>query len=125
MFQRIAWLSLAGACGTVSRYCVYELAKKANQAHLPIGTFAVNIIGSFLFGLIYVAAEHKFNFSAETRMILLVGFVGTFTTFSTFAFDTAQMLKAAQWLPAFGNVFGQIALGLLALIAGVLVGRAL
>ena len=58
-------------------------------------------------------------------MILLTGFTGAFTTFSTFAFETARMLKSAQWMLAFANVTGQVLLGLTALGAGVLAGRLL
>ena len=125
MFQRVLWLALAGACGTVSRFAVYELAAKSKAAHLPIGTFAVNIVGSFLFGLIYVLAQRKVNFSHETRVILLVGFMGAFTTFSTFAFETAKMLKSSQWMLACGNIFGQTALGIIAVGVGALLGRAI
>lgn len=125
MFAKMAWLALAGACGTVSRFAVYELAAKSRAAHLPIGTLAVNILGSFFFGFVYAVAQSKLNMSSETRAILLTGFLGAFTTFSTFAFETARMLKSAQWLMALGNVTGQVFLGLLALVAGVLAGRML
>ena len=125
MFQKVLWLAFAGACGTVSRFAVCELASKSKAAHLPIGTFTVNILGSFLFGLIYVLAQRKINISPETRTILLVGFMGAFTTFSTLAFETAKMLKASQWILACGNVFGQMILGVAALGVGVLVGRSL
>ena len=123
MLQKLLWLSLAGACGTLSRFTLCELASKTKWSHLPVGTFAVNIIGSFLFGVIYVLAERKMNISPETRVILLTGFMGAFTTFSTFAFETAKMLKSEQWLMAFGNIFGQTILGIAALVAGVLIAR--
>lgn len=125
MLQKLLWLSLAGACGTVSRFAVCEIAAKANNGPIPLGTFAVNISGSFLFGLIYAGAQSKLNLSAETRVILLAGFMGAFTTFSTFAFDIAKLLKSAQWMHACGNAIGQVVLGVAALVAGVMVGRAL
>ena len=90
-----------------------------------MGTFAVNVLGSFLFGLIYVAAEKKLNMSAETRIIVLVGFMGAFTTFSTYAFETAKMLKSAQWISALGNVAAHTVAGIVALVLGVFVGRSL
>ncbi|MCE5199238.1 MAG: fluoride efflux transporter CrcB [Armatimonadota bacterium] len=125
MFQKIMWLSLAGACGTVSRFALCEAASKFKTCPIPLGTFAVNIIGSFLFGLLYTAAEAKLNFNTETRVILLAGFMGAFTTFSTFAFDIAKMLHAEQWGLALANAAGQLALGVVALVVGVLVGRAI
>lgn len=125
MLQKVIWLALAGACGTVSRFAVYELASKSRAAHLPLGTFTVNILGSFLFGLIYVLAQRRLNVSPEMKTILLVGFMGAFTTFSTFAFETAKMLKDSQWMMACGNILGQTVLGVAALGVGVLVGRSL
>ncbi len=125
MLQKLLWLSVAGACGTVSRFAVYELAAKTKTAHFPLGTFTVNIIGSFLFGLIYILAQRRMGINQEMRAILLTGFMGAFTTFSTFAFDTAKLLKSAQYVMAFGNMFGQTALGVAALAAGVVLGRML
>lgn len=123
MLQKVMWLALAGGCGTVCRFAIYELASKSKAAHLPIGTLTVNILGSFLFGLIYVLAQRKINLSHETRMILLVGFMGAFTTYSTFAFETARMLKSSQWILACGNIFGQTALSILAVGMGALLGK--
>jgi len=125
MVQKLLWLSLAGACGTVSRYALCELAGKVKGGPFPLGTFLVNILGSFLFGLVYVLAQHKFNMSHETRIIILTGFMGAFTTFSALAFETASMLKSSQWILAAGNVSAQITLGIAALVAGVLIGRLL
>ncbi|MEN6372169.1 MAG: CrcB family protein [Armatimonadota bacterium] len=124
MLQKMLWLSLAGACGTVSRFALCEAAAKVKGGPVPLGTFTVNILGSFLFGLIYALAQRKLNISPETRVILLVGFMGAFTTFSSLAFETAKMLRSAQWMLACGNVIAQITLGIAALGAGVMVGRA-
>ena len=125
MWNRLLWLALAGACGTVSRYVVCEAASRAKNSPIPLGTFTVNILGSFLFGLVYVAAQRRLNISPETRVILLGGFMGAFTTFSTFAFETAYMLKSAQWMLAMSNVLAQILLGVTAMVAGVMVGRSI
>ena len=125
MLRRLLWLSLAGACGTVSRYALSELAGKVKTGHFPLGTFTVNVIGSFLFGLVYALAARKIHFSGEVKLILLVGFMGAFTTFSTFAFDTARLLKASHFALAFGNIFLQVLLGMVALVAGILLGRML
>lgn len=124
MLQKLIWLALAGACGTVSRFTLCELAARAKSGHFPLGTFAVNILGSFLFGFIYAIAQRKLIISPETRVILLTGFLGAFTTFSALAFETAQMLKSANWGLAAGNALGQTALGVAALVVGILLGRA-
>lgn len=114
---------MAGACGTLSRFALCEFAAKAGPKH--IGTFAVNIIGCFLFGLVYASVGSKLNINHEARTIILVGFMGAFTTFSTFAFDSAQLIKSSQWLLAATNMAGQVAFGVAALVIGVLTGRAI
>jgi fluoride exporter len=68
-------------------------------------------------------AEERLVISGETRLIILTGFMGAFTTFSTFAFETAEQLRASQWLYAAGNVGGQVVLGVLALFPGMALGR--
>ncbi len=123
MFQKMLWLALAGACGTISRYTLCEVASRIENTPVPLGTFTVNILGSFLFGLLYSVAQRKLNISDETRVIVLTGFLGAFTTFSALAFETAKMIKSAQWFMAFGNVAIQITLGILALVSGILLGR--
>jgi len=125
VFQKLAWLSVAGACGTVSRFALCELASRVRSGHFPLGTFAVNLIGSFLFGMVYALAQRKLHVGHEIRLIMLTGFMGAVTTFSTFAFDTAKMLKSAQWGLAIGNVFGQVVLGIAVLAIGVMVGRSM
>ncbi len=125
MLQKLLWLALAGAAGTVSRFTVCELASRAKTGAFPLGTFTVNILGSFLFGLIYVLAQKKMHISSDIRLIALTGFLGAFTTFSAYAFDTARLLKSAEWMAAFGNVFGHTVLGVGALVAGILIGRML
>ena len=123
MLQKLLWLSLAGACGTLSRYTLCELASKTKCGSLPLGTFTVNILGCFLFGVVYALAQKGVNISHDTRVILLTGFMGAFTTFSALAFDTANLLKTSQWLFAIGNVSAQMILGIVALGAGVMIGR--
>lgn len=123
MFQKLVWLSIAGACGTVSRFALCEMASKIKGGPFPLGTFLVNILGSFLFGIVYALAQRKLHINAEMRVILLTGFMGAFTTFSTFAFETAKMLKASQWALAAGNVTAQLIVGIAAMSIGVLAGR--
>lgn len=123
MLQKLFLLSIAGACGTVSRYALCEFAVRVKGGPTIIGTLAVNVLGSFLVGLIYVLAQRKLHLSPDVQFILLVGFLGAFTTFSAFAPETAHMLKSSQWMLAFGNVLAHMAMGISALVAGVLIGR--
>ncbi|MBZ0302744.1 MAG: CrcB family protein, partial [Anaerolineae bacterium] len=85
----------------------------------------VNVLGSFLFGLIWSLAEGRLAITPQTRTIILTGFMGAFTTFSTFMFETGGLMRDAQWLLAAGNVALQVTLGLICLFIGLAVGQLL
>ena len=89
----------------------------------PWGTLTVNVLGCFLFGLIWTLTQQRFMIGVETRTILLVGFLGSFTTFSTFLFETDQMIEHAELLLVGLNVVGQLGLGLGAYLLGAFLGR--
>jgi CrcB protein len=87
------------------------------------GTLAVNAIGCFLFGLIWTLAEDRVIISGQTRFLILTGFLGAFTTFSTFAFETTRYLNDSQWGLAAANLIGQNTLGVACVILGLAAGR--
>jgi CrcB protein len=123
MLQKLLWLAGAGALGTLSRYFVGGFVQRLGGDLFPWGTLAVNVIGCFLFGLIWPLAEHRLIISVETRLIVLTGFMGAFTTFSTYAFETGMRLSEAQWSEAIINIAAQNGLGLLAVVSGICLGR--
>lgn len=125
VWAKLAWLSAAGAVGTLARYWVGGLVQDLCGDRFPWSTLVINAAGSFLFGLVWTLAEDRLLISPETRVVLLTGFMGAFTTFSTFAFETGQQLRDAQWLPAAANVGAQVALGLAGLFLGFALGRLL
>jgi len=121
--RELGWLAIAGAVGTLARYGLQEFVQRKCGATFPWGTLAVNVLGCFLFGIVWALAEERLVISPDTRRILLVGFMGAFTTFSTFAFETAEFLRDAQWLMAAANVAAQNLVGIVAVILGIAVGR--
>ncbi|TVM18493.1 chromosome condensation protein CrcB [Oceanidesulfovibrio indonesiensis] len=123
--QKLAFIALAGALGSLSRYGLAGLVHRFAGAGFPYGTFVVNIIGSFLFGLVWGFSEGRLGFSPELRIILLTGFMGAFTTFSTFAFESTSMLRTGQLLPFAANVGGQIIVGFTLLWLGLALGKAI
>lgn len=125
MATKLAWLAVAGAIGTIARYGLSGLVQKYCGASFPWGTLAVNALGCFLFGLIWTLAEERLIIGGETRFIILTGFMGAFTTFSTFAFETGEFLRDSEWVWAFGNILMQNVLGLVALFLGFSLGRLL
>ncbi len=123
MLQKMVLIALAGAVGTLARYGLSGLIQRVSGGDLPLGTLVVNILGCFLFGLVWALAEDRLLLEEQTRMVLLGGFMGAFTTFSTFVFDTGAMVREAQWLLATGNMLVQTGVGLAALYGGIVVGR--
>lgn len=123
MWQRVAWIALAGAAGTVARYALSGLAQKLCGEKFPCGTLAVNAFGCFLFGVVWALGEERVVISGQMRFILLTGFMGAFTTFSTFAFETGEFLRDSDWMLATCNLAGQIVLGLVCLFLGFAASR--
>jgi fluoride exporter len=120
MIQKYIWLALAGGLGTLARYGLAGFVHKGNTAW---GTMAVNITGCFLAGLLWVLFEKYRPGHNETRVLILVGFLGAFTTFSAFIMETGELIQAAQWVRAVKNVFLQNALGFGTFFLGMVVGR--
>lgn len=122
---RLAWLFLAGGIGALTRIGLAGLIQRWSGSSFPLGTFVINIIGCLLFGWIWSLAEERLLIGGETRFILLTGFIGAFTTFSTFAFESSGLLRDSEWLLAAGNILGQTVLGMFAILAGMALGRLL
>jgi len=123
MIHRIAWLAAAGALGTLARYGLAGWVHRINGTSFPWGTVAVNLTGCFLAGLLWALFENRWPVSGETRTLLLIGFVGAFTTFSTFVLETGEMFRSAEWMYAAANVAAQNGVGIVALFAGAALGR--
>ena len=122
---KLLWLGLAGGLGALARYGLSTLVQRYSGAAFPWGTFVVNVVGAFAFGLIWSLVEQRLVISVETRVILLSGFLGGFTTFSSFMFETAALLTDGQWGLAALNLGGQVAAGLAAVFLGLAAGRLL
>jgi len=123
--QKIAWLAVAGACGTLARYGVGGLVHRLVKSPLPWGTLVINGSGCLLFGLVWSATAEHLSLRTDIRSYVLIGFMGAYTTFSTFAFETTAMLRDGEWLLAFANFAGQNLLGLALMFVGMALGRLL
>ncbi len=121
--QKLLLIAVAGGLGALSRYGLNGLVHRWTDSIFPWGTAIVNIVGCFLFGLLWVAMEERFAVSPQTRVIVLTGFMGAFTTFSTYVFETQQLLEDSQYLVAFGNLGLQNIVGLAAIILGLTLGK--
>ena len=123
MLEKLGLIALAGAAGTLARYWVSGLVYGVAGRNFPWGTAAVNILGCFLFGLVWQLGEGRMLIRAETRTIILTGFMGAFTTFSTFIFESGGLLEDHRYLALFANLGFQTLLGFAALFAGLALGR--
>ena len=110
--------------GALSRYLLQSLFA-SSLGSVMLGTFVINISGAFLLGLLVAIVEGRFDVPANTRVVLGVGFLGAYTTFSTLMFDSVDRLEKAAYLTAGANLLGSVACGLVAVYAGLSLGRAL
>lgn len=119
------WLlvALAGAAGTLVRYGLAGWVQRVAGPGFPWGTLAVNLLGCLLFGLIVAVSEGRALVSPQARLVLLTGFMGALTTFSTFAFDTTQLASHSGWLLAATNIAVQNVLGVMGIYAGLALGQ--
>ncbi|MBN2319732.1 MAG: CrcB family protein [Acidobacteria bacterium] len=123
MIHKLILLATAGALGTLARYGMAGFVQRINGTSFPWGTVAVNITGCFLAGLLWTLFESRCPVSGETRTIVLVGFMGAFTTFSAIALETGELMRSAEWMFAIANVAVQIFIGFVALFIGAALGR--
>lgn len=125
MLTKLIYLSLGGAAGTLSRYWLSGVAQRLAGSAFPYGTFAVNILGCLLFGTVWGFFENRLLPGSEVRLLVLTGFMGAFTTFSTYMFETAELVKFGQMALALVNVVGQSLAGLALVMLGIALGRLL
>jgi len=125
VLQKLLLIALAGSLGTLARYGLGGLVQTHYGKLFPWGTVVVNLLGCLLFGLVWSSLEERWPTSGQTRTIILVGFMGAFTTFSTFMFETEELLHGAQWLSAIGYFTIHNVGGLAALVGGLALGRLL
>ena len=123
--QKLLLIGLAGALGALARYSLGGLVQRYSGFTFPVGTLIVNLLGTFLFGFIWALVEQRLVVSVETRVIILSGFLGAFTTFSSFMFETSALVGDGQWCFAALNLAAQIILGLVAVFLGLAAGRAI
>ncbi|HEX9780202.1 MAG TPA: fluoride efflux transporter CrcB [bacterium] len=121
------WLLLiaGGACGTVGRYLLSGVVYRWLGSGFPYGTMAVNLLGCLLIGFLSSLADQKFLLKPETRLFLMVGLLGAFTTFSTYVYESWRLIQDGQLLPACANLLGSVIMGLAALWVGHLAASVL
>ena len=121
----LLFLAVGGAFGAVSRYLVQGWVQDLAGGRFPWGTFAVNISGSFALGLVFALAMDRAVLAPEVRVPLMVGFIGSYTTFSTLMLESWVLVEEGDLTRMLFNLMGSVAVGMVAVVAGLAVGRAL
>lgn len=123
MLYKLILIAAAGGLGALARYGLGGLVHRIWDASFPWGTLVVNLSGCFFFALFWALAEQRLAISLEARLMVLTGFMGSFTTFSTFIFETGMFMRDGQWVMALANLVAQNLMGLVALLLGFAVAR--
>lgn len=120
-----AWFAIAagGALGALSRFALSHQVYQWLGRDFAWGTLSVNLLGSFVMGLAAVLLVDKLGASNEWRLFIMVGFLGAFTTFSTFSYETMQYLQVGEFNKAFFNIALSVITCLLAVWVGMLAAR--
>jgi CrcB protein len=117
----ILLIAIGGALGSVARYLLSASLLRVTGSLFPVGTFAVNVIGCLAFGVIAGAAEQRMPLSPELRALLLIGLLGGFTTFSSYAFESLALVRDGQFFAATVNIVGQVIAGLVGMWVGYVI----
>jgi CrcB protein len=116
-------IGIGGFVGAVARYGIAVWIGQRWGRSFPLGTFVINVSGSFLIGLLMTLMAERFTENPQWRLLLVVGFLGAYTTFSTFEYETGALLKDGEWLFAGLNVILSVFVGFVALKLGEVMAK--
>ncbi len=121
----IVLVALGGAAGAVARYVLDGWVAQRVAGAFPWGTLVINLSGSLVLGVLFALAVERNVLPAGVRGPLMIGFLGAYTTFSTLMLESWRLWEDGAVALALGNVLGSAALGIVAVVAGLTIGRAL
>ncbi|MCL4157165.1 UNVERIFIED_CONTAM: hypothetical protein GTU68_000264 [Idotea baltica] len=116
---------VGGACGATARFLVVSKVGEKFGSNFPYGTLTVNVIGSFVMGFLAIMLVERLALDPLLKLGVFVGFLGAFTTFSTFSMDTLSLLESGQSFRALLYMFVSVLLSVLAVWLGVVLGKTL
>jgi CrcB protein len=117
--MHLVTIALAGGLGAIARYSLTGFTHRFTAWDFPVGTLVVNTVGCLVFGFLTPLLAERAHIPEVYRMGMIIGFLGSFTTFSTFGFDTVDFVQSGYWGKAFLNVFASLLLGCGAILAGI------
>lgn len=116
------WVALGGVIGAVSRYALSGWIT-AWLGPGPLAIFVVNVSGSFLIGFVTAVSQDRFIIDPDVRLLMTVGILGAYTTFSTWMYETLQLIESGDYTRASVNALGSLVVGLAAVYLGTVAGR--
>jgi CrcB protein len=120
---RYVLIALGGAAGAVARYQIAAAIQSRLPFVFPWGTFVVNVTGCFVMGCAMALLTERIGAHQNWRFLVPIGFIGAYTTFSTFEFETYRAVVEGTWFAAGANVLGSVVAGYVALWLGIALGR--
>jgi CrcB protein len=121
--ERFFLISIGAMLGANARYWLGDWAARRWGTSFPFGTLLINLSGSFLLGLFTVLAVERLPVDPRLRILAVVGFLGAYTTFSTYTYESVNLMLQGEWLAGVTNLFGSAILGGAAVLLGVWVGK--
>ncbi|MFO7604167.1 MAG: fluoride efflux transporter CrcB [Gammaproteobacteria bacterium] len=121
----LLFIAMGGALGAVMRFAVGSGVHQLLGRGFPYGTLVVNVAGSLLIGILYIVMLERMALEPHWRALVITGFIGALTTFSTFSLETFQLIENGAMFKATANVAANVILCLLTCWAGILIGRQL
>lgn len=116
-------IGIGGFFGAIARYLVDGWVVARTGATFPWGTLVVNLSGAFVLGVLFALTVERGVLAAEVRPPVLIGFIGAYTTFSTLALESWRLIEDGSYVLGAANLVGSMLLGLIAIVAGLVVGR--
>src|SRR5258708_488301 len=122
--RTLVGIMIAGALGAAARYGLDGFVSDRAGSAFPWGTFVINISGSLVLGFVFTVLTERVAIDSALRFSITTGFIGSYTTFSTWMLETARLIQDRSYLLATWNAAGSVVAGLAAVGAGIVVGRA-
>ena len=121
--EKFLIISAGAVLGANARYLISDWAARKLGVGFPYGTFIINLTGSLLIGLFLTLATERFVVDPRLRLFITIGFLGAYTTFSTYAYESFSLIYQGQWLAGMLNLLGSVLLGVAAVGAGIFLGK--
>ena len=121
--MKVAVVAIGGALGAMARYGVAVMVAQFWTRQFPLATFLINVSGSFVLGFFTTFATEKSSIDPLWRLLVATGFVGAYTTFSTFEYETQRLVETGATMFAVANVIGSVLAGFAAVQLGVMLAR--